>query len=168
VILMGTFEGVMYPSLRIGYVVVPERLVDVFVAARGLLGDHTSVAPQLALARFIDEGHLSAHLRRLRQVCATRRDALLRAVHALLPAEVTPGPMESGLHACLHLGTRWRDHDIVARLRLLHVGAEALSTRCWQARDRNGLIVSFAAATPDEIAAAVARIAEVLAATRAG
>lgn len=162
VILMGTFEGIMYPSLRIGYLVVPERLVDAFVAARGLLGDHTAVAPQLALARFIAEGHLSAHLRRIRQVCGERRDALLRAVNLQLPSEVTVGPVDSGFHACLHLGPRWRDTEVVAALRTRHIGAEALSSRCWQVHDRNGLIVSFAAATPEEIGDAVTRIGEVL------
>jgi len=162
VILMGTFEGVMFPSLRIGYLVVPERLADAVIAARGLLGDHNAVAPQVALARFIGEGHLSAHLRRIRQVCAERRDALLRAVHTHLPSEVTVGPVDSGFHACLHLAARWRDSEVVTRLRTRQIGAEALSSRCWQVRDRNGLIVSFAAATPEEIDGAVARIGEVL------
>jgi GntR family transcriptional regulator/MocR family aminotransferase len=170
VVLMGTLEGVMFPALRIAYLVVPEHLVDVFVAARGLMGDHNATAAQIALARFMDEGHFSTHLRNLARRCSERRAALQRAVAEQLqdpargfaPGDVRLSPTDTGIHACLHLGPRWRDSEVVVALRSLRVGAEALSSRSWQATDLNGLIVSYGAAEPAAIRAAVASIARVL------
>lgn len=162
VILMGTLEGVMFPSLRVAYLVVPERLVDVFEAARGLLGDHNHVATQIALARFIDEGHFTRHLRHLRQLCAQRRRALLDAVRRHLPAEVQVGPTDSGLHACLHLPAAWPDVAAAQALNRRGVGCEAVSRRCWQVQDRNGIVISYGASTPQQIDAAVRTMGEVL------
>ena len=162
VILMQTFEGVIFPSLRVACLVVPERLVDVFVAARGLLGDHNNVATQIALARFIDDGHYTRHLRHLRQVCTERRQALLDAVQRHLPGGVRLGPMDSGLHACLHLPPACPDVPVVQALHRRGVGGEALSPRCWQVKDRNGIIVSYGANTPTQIDAAVKMMGEVL------
>jgi GntR family transcriptional regulator/MocR family aminotransferase len=162
VVLMGTLEGVMFPSLRIAYLVVPERLADIFVAARGLMGDHNALAAQIALARFMDEGHLNTHLRNLALRCGERRLALHEAVAELLPEDVRLSPTETGIHACIHLPPRWSDSEMVVALRARHVGAEALSTRCWQATGLNGLIVSYAAATPAQIRAAVAQIGAAL------
>ena len=92
VLLMGTFEGIMFPSLRLAYLVVPERLVEVFVAMRGLLGDHSNTSLQIAMAAFIDEGHMSNHLRLLRHVSRQRRDALVAAARRHLPRVGAPGP----------------------------------------------------------------------------
>jgi GntR family transcriptional regulator/MocR family aminotransferase len=164
VILTGTFEGIMFPSLRIGYLVVPERLADVFITARGPLGDHTPVAQQLALEAFIDGGHLSAHLRTLRDVLGTRREAFRRAVRRWLAADVILGRTDTAWHACLHLPAHWRDVEVVKLLHRRGIGAEALSTRCWQATRFNGLVVAYASWSAAQIDAAVCGIAEVLAA----
>jgi GntR family transcriptional regulator / MocR family aminotransferase len=163
-ILMGTFEGILYPSLRIGYLVVPERLADVFITARGPLGDHTPVAPQLALEAFIDGGHLTAHLRRLREVLGCRRDALRQAVRRWLPAEVILGRTDASWNACLHLPPRWPDADVLRALHARGIGCDLLSTRCWQATGFNGVVVAYAAWEPEAIDAAVRVIGEVLAA----
>lgn len=162
VILMGTLEGVMFPSLRIAYLVVPERLVDVFEAARGLLGDHSPMATQLALASFIDEGHFARHLRRLRRVCSERRQALIDAVRQHLPSELRLGPTDAGLHALLHLPPPHVDRELVGRLHRRGVGAEDLSSRCWQVQGWNGLILCYGASPPDAIVSAVRTLGQVL------
>lgn len=162
VILMGTFEGVMFPSLRVAYLVVPERLAEVFEAARGLLGDHNNVATQLALASFMAEGHFARHLRRLRQVCGERRQALLDAVRRHLPPALVLGPTDAGLHACLHLPPALPDVQLLPLLHRRGLGGEALSARCWQASDRNGLILSYGASPPAAIDAAVRTLGEVV------
>jgi GntR family transcriptional regulator / MocR family aminotransferase len=163
VILMGTFEGVMFPSLRVAYLVVPERLRDVFEAARGLLGDHNNVATQIALANFMTEGHFARHVRHLRGVCGERRQALIDAVARHLPETVRLGPLDAGLHACLHLPSdRWLDRELLPLLHRRGIGCEALSARCWQATALNGLIVSYGASPPPAIDRAVRTLAEVL------
>lgn len=164
VILMGTFEGIMFPSLRIGYLVVPERLADVFITARGPLGDHTPTAQQLALEAFIDGGHLTAHLRTLREAIGTRREAFRQAVRRWLPADVILGRTDTAWHACLHLPPHWPDAEVVQALHRRRIGAEALSTRCWQVTGFNGLVVAYPSWSAGEIDAAVRGIAEVLSA----
>lgn len=163
VILMGTFEGIVFPSLRIGYLVVPPRLADVFITARGPLGDHTPVAAQLALESFIDGGHLGAHLRTLRASLGRRREALRQAVRRWLPADVFLGRTDTAWHACLHLPPFWADTAVANVLRARRIGAEALSSRCWQATGFNGLVIAYPAWEPAEIEAAVRTIGEVLA-----
>lgn len=162
VLLMGTFEGIMFPSLRLAYLVVPERLVEVFVAMRGLLGDHTNASLQIAMAAFIDEGHMSNHLRTLRKVSRQRRDALLDAVQRHVPGWARLGPTAAGTHACLHLPPDVADMEVVRRIREHGVMAIALSSTCWNPRPWNGLVLGYGAFAPSAIEQSVRVIGGVL------
>jgi GntR family transcriptional regulator/MocR family aminotransferase len=156
----------MFPSLRVAYLVVPLRLCAAFAAARAMAADQAPMTTQLALARFIEEGHLNSHLRRLRQRCSERRDALHAAVQRWVPRDIELGPTDAGLQACLHLPPDLPDARLLPLLQCRQVGAEALSARCWQVRGRNGLIVGWAASNPDEIDAAIRRLADAIAELR--
>jgi GntR family transcriptional regulator / MocR family aminotransferase len=162
VLLMGTLEGIMVPSLRVAYVVVPERLAEVFTAMRGLLGDSTNAALQLALAWFIDDGHLNAHLRRLRQVVRERRDALRESSAKHLPPWARLGPLEGGTHACLHLPDPVPDREVVRQLRAGGVLSVALSSCCFGEPARNGLVIGYGAFDPAAIDSALGVIGQVL------
>ena len=168
VLLMGTLEGIMYPSLRLAYLVVPPRLVEVFVAMRGLMGDHSSNAMQLALAWFIDEGHMSTHLRSLRRLSRRRRDTLLAAVQRELPRWARLGPTDSGTHACLHLPAAVPDVEVVERIRAQGVLSFALSSVSATAKGLNGLVLGYSSFDEASIDAAIAIIGEVLKAMAAG
>jgi GntR family transcriptional regulator/MocR family aminotransferase len=163
VIVMGTLEGVLFPSLRVSYLVLPPGLIDVFTAIRGLLGDHTQAAAQLALAAFIDDGHMSEHLARLRRRCRERRDALRAAVQRELPAWARLGPVDGGTHACLHLPAALPDQAVAQALRARGVALEPLSQMA-QREDAglNGLVLGYGAWPAEQIAAAVRTIGEVL------
>lgn len=148
VLMMGTFEGIMYPSLRVAYLVVPQRLTEVFTAMRGLLGDSSNTQLQMALAWFIDEGHLSTHLRRLRVVGRQRREALRASAQRHLPAGCTLGPLDGGWHGCIHLPAAVNDRDVVRRMRAQGVVAVALSSGCISPQPvphGNGLILGYGA-----------------------
>lgn len=162
VLLMGTFEGVMFPSLRLAYLVVPERLVDVFVAVRGLLGDHTNASLQIAMAAFIDEGHMSRHLRVLRTVARERRDAMVAAAARHLPDWARLGPTAAGTHVCLHLPPATGDLEVTRRIRERGVVAIALSSCCWNPRPCNGLVLGYGAFAPATIERAMKTIGRVL------
>ncbi len=162
VLLVGTFEGILFPSLRVGYLVVPEHLVRVFTAMRGLFGEHASVAPQTALAAFIDEGHMSAHLRRLRQVCGVRREALHRAVALHLPVWASLGPTGEGMHAGLHFPPRVSDVAVFKRIRDRGVGAVPISSICLNKGVANGLGVGYGGARVDTIESSMRVIGEAL------
>jgi GntR family transcriptional regulator / MocR family aminotransferase len=146
VLMLGTLEGIMYPSLRVAYLVVPQRLIEVFVAMRGLLGDSTNTQLQMALAWFIDEGHLATHLRNLRQIGRERRDALRASCARHLPEGCTLGPLGGGLHGCIHLPASISDRDVVRRMRSHGVLAIALSSGCIAPRPAphgNGLAIGY-------------------------
>jgi GntR family transcriptional regulator / MocR family aminotransferase len=99
VLYIGTFSKVMFPGLRLAYIVIPEDLVDAFYIGNAELYRGGRMAEQAALAEFIAEGHYSAHLKRSRAVYQERRDTLLREIDARLGGLVTV----SGGHAGLHL-----------------------------------------------------------------
>lgn len=145
VLVMGTFEGIMYPSLRLAYIVAPERLVDVFVAMRGMGGDHCNTALQLALAWFIDEGHLAGHLRYLRQIGRVRRDALRASCARHLPDWARLSDTPGGFHACIVLPPEVGDRDVVRTMRSSGVVAIALSSSCIDPAHGNGLVIGFGA-----------------------
>jgi GntR family transcriptional regulator/MocR family aminotransferase len=165
VIFIGSFSALTFPGLRIAYLVLPEPLVEVFAAVRGLLGEHTSVAMQATLAAFIDAGHLSGHVRALRRIYRRRRDALVQAVALHLGGRARLGPVDGGTHACLHLDAPADDRPLAARLHLRGLGVQALSGHSWHARGLYGRLLGYGA---DDEAAIDAAIAEIAAALRAG
>ena len=104
VIYVGTFSKLMFPALRLGYLVLPEALVDAVVAAKNLADTGSPSLEQLTLADFIREGHLDRHLHRSVARNASRRAALLEAVrdHFGDRAEILRGrdrPARAGLAA---------------------------------------------------------------------
>jgi GntR family transcriptional regulator/MocR family aminotransferase len=99
VLYLGTFSKVMFPGLRLAYLVIPEDLVDAFYIGNAELFRGGRMAEQAALAEFIAEGHFTAHLKRTRSVYQERRDALHRELESRLGGLVSV----TGGHAGLHL-----------------------------------------------------------------
>ena len=151
--------------------VLPPALMEVFTAMRGLLGDHTQAVSQTALAAFIEGGHMSEHLARLRERCRERRDALRSAVQRHLPRWARLGPVEGGLHACLYLPNdshQLRDRQVAAALRSRGIVVEALSEMTARDTELNALVLGFGAWSPAQIDAAVGKLGEVLRTLRNG
>jgi GntR family transcriptional regulator / MocR family aminotransferase len=160
VVYVGTFNKLMFPALRLAYLIAPPELAERFVAARTLVDGHTSTLPQAALADFIREGHLGAHLRHMRTVYEERRQALVEAVTGL-DGRLTLGPIEGGMHACAYLPFGADDVGIAAAARGLGIELSPLS-RLYQGTARPGFILGFAAARPSEIRTAVERLGRLL------
>jgi GntR family transcriptional regulator / MocR family aminotransferase len=161
-IVVGAFTMTMFPSLRLAFLVVPERLVDVFSAVRGMMGDHSPVSSQVALSMFLSEGHASAYLREQRKRYRERRDALRRAVARHLPPWVVPGPMEGGINAALRLPPSLPDTAVQAALAAQGVACASLSQHRWQATAHNGLAVGYGTYEPADIESAVRTMGDVL------
>lgn len=168
VLFVGTYTGVMFPAIRLAYLVVPPGLVDAFSSVRGMLGDHSPVAPQQALAEFIDAGHLGDHLRAMRSTYRARRDVLQRALRGRLPAAFRLGPMVGGVSACLHLPAPWSDVAVVESLGARGVEAGALSLHGWSVPGLNGLVLGYGAYESTDIEAAVDELVALLAGVRVG
>jgi GntR family transcriptional regulator/MocR family aminotransferase len=97
VLYAGTFSKVTFPALRLGYLVLPERLVDAFAATRLFMDYHTPYLEQAVMTDFIVEGHFERHIRRTRAVYQERQGALLRAAREHLPGVVQLAPSDGGL-----------------------------------------------------------------------
>ena len=78
VIYVGTFSKVLFPSVRLGYVVVPAALIELFAMAQRFQSTHPPLLEQMALADFLADGHFARHLRRMRAVCRAAGSAAHR------------------------------------------------------------------------------------------
>ena len=104
VIYVGTFSNVMFPGLRIGYLVVPRALVAPFTRAKWLADRHTTLLEQAALADFIREGHLERHTRRMRRLYKARRTVLVDSLERHLGKQATIDGDAAGMHLVVHSG----------------------------------------------------------------
>jgi GntR family transcriptional regulator/MocR family aminotransferase len=98
VIYVGTFSKVLLPGLRLGYLVVPDELVDAFVAARMSAGRHCQMADQAVLSQFIEDGHFYRHIRRMRVLYAERQSAFVKLCEAHLADRLSVDPSPAGMH----------------------------------------------------------------------
>ncbi|HEX4885131.1 MAG TPA: PLP-dependent aminotransferase family protein [Casimicrobiaceae bacterium] len=158
VLHLGTFTNAAFPSLRLAWIVLPAALVPTFEAVRAQLDHHSNAMAQAVLADFMDGGHLAAHLRRMRTVYASRRDALLAALERHgVPADRL-GPTHAGMHVALHLPRARPDRVVAARAAELGIAAMPLSRYASVAKV-NGLLLGYAALDERELVRAAARLA---------
>ena len=151
VLFAGTFNKVMFPSLRLGYLVLPPDLVDAFAAVRSLTMRHAPLLQQAVLCDFISEGHLGRHIRRMREVYAERLSVLLEAAQAELAGLLEISDVEAGLQT---VGWLCGGIDDRSAARAAHArGIEAIPLS-WFTRGRKmrgGLHLGFAAVDGREI-----------------
>jgi GntR family transcriptional regulator/MocR family aminotransferase len=150
-IYVGTFNKVLFPGIRLAYLVVPPSLADPFAAGRRLLDGFSAPLPQLALAEFLARGHFAAHLRQARGVYAERRDALLRYAGRAWGDAARLGPCATGLHLAALLPGGSDDRRIAGAAPAGGMGVAALSGYYHHGPGRPGLLLSFGSAAPDRI-----------------
>lgn len=147
VVYLGTFSKVMLPSLRMGYLVASPRFVDAFGRGRARVDVHPAGTAQLALARFLREGHLLRYIRRMRKVYAERQKAVIDAVEALMGNKVEIASLPAGLHLTAQfrpgLADRISDTDISRRSRGTGHFVQPLSQCYVGPADRQGLIIGY-------------------------
>lgn len=166
VIYAGSFSKLLFPSLRLAYAVLPPWLVEPFAAATSLTQRHPSWLPQAVLHEFIAEGHYGRHIRRMRLAYAERAAALQQAVTRWAADVLALPAICNGLDAAAFLAPGVDDRRM-ARLAL----AEGIETRPLSAQRiaapcPSALVLGFAAFTPRDIDAGIARLGSVLRAAR--
>src|SRR5262245_23801541 len=149
VIFSGSFSKVLFPSLRLGYVVLPPDLVEPFAAAISVTTRHAPLLDQAVLADFITGGHLGRHIRRMREVYAERHTVLVDTAREELKGLLEVCPIEAGLQTVGWLPTGV-DGTRVARLAAAR-GVEVKPFREEGDADPRALQLGFAAVDAAEI-----------------
>lgn len=162
VLYVGTYNKVLFPGLRLAYIIVPESLVDAFGAARRLTDGFSSPLVQGALTDFLRRGHFAAYVRAARNHYETCRNSLVDGIAASWGDRVLLGPSDTGLHLVAHFGTGDDDVDIAGAVQSREIGVGALS-RYFQGPARHrGLLLSYGAATPAGITRDIAAMTTVI------
>jgi GntR family transcriptional regulator/MocR family aminotransferase len=162
VLYVGTFTKSLFPSLRLAYLVAPEDLVNAFVQARMLQDGHTPTLPQAVLADFITEGHFGAHIRRMRSLYQSRRDALLDEASRAFPDHVKLGLAEAGFHVAAHLPEGTDDRAIQRRAADRGIEVQPLTRYYAGPEARPGLVLGYVGLSPEAIRAGVRGLAGVV------
>jgi len=162
VIYLGTFSKVLFPALRIGYLVLPEPLIEAARTAKWLSDRFTPTLEQQALAEFFEEGHFERHLLRMRQVYHSRRDAFLSAVERELGQLVDPVVADTGLHAMVRLRGAVAEGELVARAAGAGVGIYPAGPHYLQPPEGVALVMGFTGLDELHIAEGLRRLGKVV------
>lgn len=165
VIYTGTFSKVLFPSLRLGYVVMPEALLDRFVALQHLSDDHLPLLDQATLALFLESGAFYSHIRRCRREYAARH-ALFLDLFARASLPITFAPSDGGMNVVGFLPDESDDAEWSRRLHEAGFDVPALSHYAIEAA-RPGLVFGFTAFPADKLRFEFKRMRPVLEAAAA-
>lgn len=163
VIYIGTFSKVLFPSLRLGYVVIPLDLVERFRAVRRVMDLGPPTFFQEVLANFIAEGHFARHIRRMRVLYRERRNALVEGTRKELGQTVEILGGEAGLHLTITLPAGIREVEIAVRAARQKLWLWPLSHYYMGKGSRPGFVLGFGSTAVKEIPAAVRKLRELVA-----
>lgn len=154
VIYVGTFSKVLYPGLRLGYLVLPEALVEPFRRANARLHREGQYAVQSALAAFISEGHFARHVARMRELYRRRQAALREALAPAVERGLRLSAGQAGMHLVAELGSFEIEASLVARAHEANILLSPLSRYLLNPPGKPGLVLGYAGANEAEIARA--------------
>ena len=158
VIYIGTFSKTLFPSLRLGYIVIPPALVPRFLAVRRANDLFPSHLYQAALTDFIEAGHFTRHVRKTRQLYAERRNALAQALRKEFGSEIEILGSEAGMHLVITLPQGYSDQKIAMRAADDKLWLWPLSTAYIGSQARQGFILGFGGTKAEDMSHQVRRL----------
>jgi GntR family transcriptional regulator/MocR family aminotransferase len=145
VVYLGTFAKLLFPALRLGFMVVPEPLLKGVGLALRITGQFAPLLLQAALADFIDQGYMSTHLKRMRRIYATRREVFCKLAETHLSDWVTLRPTDAGIQFVGELRGSLDDRAVAAAAQRRGVNVSPLSIHYRHSRPPPGLVMGYAA-----------------------
>ncbi|MFC5437679.1 PLP-dependent aminotransferase family protein [Rhodanobacter umsongensis] len=158
VIYVGTFSKVVFPALRLGYVVVPKDLVPAFFDARNAVDTFSSTLYQAVMTDFIREGHFARHIRRMRMLYLERRSALLEAIHEYMADKLEVVGAEAGMQLAALLPPDMDDVAVSRKAAHHGVSARPLSLCYANPPGRSGLLLGYSGASVREIREGIGKL----------
>lgn len=167
VVYVGTFSKVLFPSLRMGYLIIPPDLIERFRAVRFAMDIGPAGFHQAVLADFIREGHFARHIRRMRLLYGKRRTALINSIREEFGNDVEITGGDAGMHLTLSLRALSlrgiSDREVASRAAGEELWLAPLSTFYAGSGARQGFMLGFGSTPEEEIAGAVRRLRDVIA-----
>lgn len=162
VVYIGTFSKVLFPSLRLGYLVAPSELRKGLIAMRRVIDTHLPILEQIALTDFIVEGHFARHLRKMRVLYKERRNALIEALTQELGTILDVSTPEAGMHLVAWLPAGMSAQRVARQAAAYGLYILPIAPSRSRSLQREGLVFGFASATPQELREGVKTLAQVL------
>jgi GntR family transcriptional regulator/MocR family aminotransferase len=162
VIYVGTFSKTIFPALRLGYLVVPADLLEVFAAARALNDLHSPVIEQAVLAEFISERHFARHIRRMRGMYEERQQTLVEEARKNLKGMLEVAPAKAGMHLIGWLPEGVSDREVSRRAAEAGLNLAPVSAYCLNQKLRGGLLLGYTAYDEKHIRQGMKKLARVL------
>lgn len=163
VLYIGTFSKTIFPALRLGCLVVPPDLVEIFTAVRALNGSHSPLIDQATLAEFILEGHFTRHIRRMRQLYEERQEILISEAKKYLAGFLEVKKAVSGMHVIGWFNEGMKDTTISEQAAALGVTTSPVSSYSltkWQ--QRGGLVLGYTAIGEKQIKKGIKYLAQAI------
>jgi GntR family transcriptional regulator/MocR family aminotransferase len=158
VLFAGSFSKTLFPGLRLGYLVVPDALIETMTRAARLITRGAPLLEQSVTAAFMAGGHFARHVKRMRGLYKRRRAALAAALSDHFPVELAAG----GMHLLIRLPDGVDDSDVARRALAAGLAPMALSGLSIAHHPGHGLMLGFTNIREDDAAGLVARLVEVV------
>ncbi|MBW4555967.1 MAG: PLP-dependent aminotransferase family protein [Trichormus sp. ATA11-4-KO1] len=161
VLYIGTFSKVLFPGLRIGYLVLPKNLVALFARAKWLSDRHLPILEQQALADFITEGHLERHIRKMRSLYERRCQVLVQALNVYLGKKATILGEKAGIHLMVKLHSHLSDEEIIQYATQMGVGIMSAKPQYLQPHSTGEFIFGYGELTEQQLVEGIRRLAPI-------
>lgn len=163
VVYVGTFSKALFPALRIGYLVVPERLIEVYAWAKRLADNFSPLLEQPVLADFINNGSLEKHIRRMRKIYEYKRQVLVDELKEQFGDTVNVLGASAGLFLAVRFKTELDDRLIIEEAALAGVGLKSTKEDYLAGGYTNGeFVLNYGNLDEQSIREGVKRIAKVI------
>lgn len=161
VLYVGTFSKVLFPSLRIGYLVLPKSLVLPFSRAKWLSDRHLPLLEQQVLTDFIEQGYLERHIRKMRAIYDRRRQVLVKALNFHFGERTTILGEKAGIHVMVRLDTNLSDEEIIQRATQIGVGMMSARPQYLKAHSTGEFIFGYGELSEQQIEEGIRRLAQI-------